>query len=151
MYGLEEYERPLIEDALVAATQAAREALMDSLFARNRKVPPPTPLKNYRPPAEPVYEGSSTSRPPPPPRSPSPPRLRSCRDRTPTPAARRDGRPLRPLSPVRRPEMPIRTIKIVEKPPRKRSRVGEILPNGDKIIVDNDEEGTLIEIGGGRK
>lgn len=32
----------------------------------------------------------------------------------------------------------------------KKSRVGEVLPNGDLIIADNDEEGTIVEIGGGR-
>lgn len=79
---MEEWERPLVEAALSAAIQEARNSLMGSQFVQNRLPPPPPPLPLPEPlsqPSDPRLVSSSAATP----RQ----ELKSCRDRSPTPAA----------------------------------------------------------------
>ena len=80
---MEEWERPLVEAALSAAIQEARNSLMGSQFVQNRlPPPPPPPLPLPEPlsqPSDPRLVSSSAATP----RQ----ELKSCRDRSPTPAA----------------------------------------------------------------
>lgn len=101
---LKEWERPLVEAALSAAVEEARNSLLGSQFIMNRLPPPPPPLPlpgtsdpRQEPPVDPRLVPSSAAAPRQAPPSEPVQLLKSCRGRKPTPGAYPDGEPLSPL------------------------------------------------------
>lgn len=95
---LKEWERPLVEAALSAAVEEARNSLLGSQFVMNRLPPPPPPLPlpvHQTAASDPRQELPTDPRQAPP--SEPVQLLKSCRGRKPTPGAYPDGSPLSPL------------------------------------------------------
>ena len=88
--NLRDWERPLMERALHEASVAAQEAFFRSLLCESRNE------ENHR---RPPLAGPAAPPPFIPHREPSPPQLRSVKDRTPTPLPRHGPQPLPPLDP----------------------------------------------------
>ena len=88
--NMREWERPLMERALHEASVAAQEAFFRSLLCESRNE------ENHR---RPPLAGPAAPPPFIPHREPSPPQLRSVKDRTPTPSPCHGPQPLPPLDP----------------------------------------------------
>ena len=88
--NLRDWERPLMERALHEASVAAQEAFFRSLLCESRNE------ENHR---RPPLAGPAAPPPFIPHREPSPPQLRSVKDRTPTPSPYHGPQPLPPLDP----------------------------------------------------